>query len=63
MVSQVMPAKDIYHNAVKNALIIEEDWTEEGIANELIQLGALKNDIVLAFQPPDVRKYTEFATI
>lgn len=37
-------------------------WTEEGIANELLRKGVPKEDIVLAFHPPDVRKYTEFAT-
>jgi len=51
------------HIRLKNEKIyIEEDWTEEGIANELLREGVPKEDIVLAFQPPDVRKYTEFAT-
>lgn len=40
---------------------IEEDWTEEGIANELIRLGVPKQDIVLAFQDPKMRQHTEFA--
>ncbi|HEY9835346.1 MAG TPA: XisI protein [Vampirovibrionales bacterium] len=40
---------------------IEEDWTEEGIANELIRLGVPKQDIVLAFQEPKMRQHTEFA--
>ena len=51
------------HIRIKNEKIfIEEDWTEEGIATELMKLGVSSNDIVLAFQPPDVRKFTEFAT-
>jgi hypothetical protein len=51
------------HIRIKNQKIyIEEDWTEEGIATELMQLGVPTSDIVLAFQPPEVRKYTEFAT-
>lgn len=37
-------------------------WTEEGIANELMKLGISNLDIVLAFHPPEERKYTEFAT-
>ncbi len=40
---------------------IEEDWTEEGIANELVRLGVPKEDIVLAFHEPEMRQYTEFA--
>jgi XisI protein len=40
---------------------IEEDLTEEGIANELVRAGVPKNDIVLAFQAPEMRSYTEFA--
>jgi hypothetical protein len=40
---------------------IEEDWTEEGIANELLREGVSKEDIVLAFHDPETRKLTEFA--
>jgi len=40
---------------------IEEDMTEVGVANELIEAGVPKEDIVLAFQPPEMRQYTEFA--
>jgi hypothetical protein len=50
------------HIRIKNEKIyIEEDFTEEGIANELTSLGVPKSDIVLAFQPLDVRKFTDFA--
>ncbi|MEC4990509.1 MAG: XisI protein [Oscillatoria sp. PMC 1068.18] len=50
------------HIRIKNNKIyLEEDWTESGIATELVSEGVLKEDIVLAFHPPDVRKYTEFA--
>ena len=41
---------------------IEEDWTEEGIATELLKAGVPKSDIVLAFQPPEARPFTQFAT-
>ncbi len=40
---------------------IEEDWTEDGIAAELVRAGVLKEDIVLAFHEPEMRQYTEFA--
>jgi len=44
-----------------NKIWIEEDWTEEGIANALIEAGVPKSDIVLAFHPPEVRCDTNFA--
>lgn len=50
------------HARIKNGKIwIEEDWTEEGLANELVRAGVPKEDIVLAFQPPNRRHLTEFA--
>ena len=50
------------HIRIKNDKIwIEEDWTEEGIANELLREGVPKEDIVLAFHDPETRKYTDFA--
>jgi hypothetical protein len=50
------------HIRIKNEKIyIEEDGTEEGIATELLRLGIPSSEIVLAFQPPDARQFTEFA--
>jgi len=40
---------------------IEEDWTEEGIATDLVLSGVPKEDIVLAFHEPKMRQYTDFA--
>ena len=40
---------------------IQRDGTEVGIANELVEAGIPKQDIVLAFHAPYKRKYTEFA--
>ena len=40
---------------------IEEDWTEDGIANDLVRAGVPKEDIVLAFHEPKMRQYTDFA--
>ena len=40
---------------------IEEDWTENGIATDLLEAGVPKEDIVLAFHPPEMRPHTEFA--
>ncbi|MBE9186548.1 XisI protein [Microcoleus sp. LEGE 07076] len=44
-----------------NKIWIEEDWTEEGIANELLKEGVPQSDIVLAFHHPDDRPLTDFA--
>ncbi|MEM9213274.1 MAG: XisI protein [Cyanobacteria bacterium P01_F01_bin.150] len=50
------------HIRIKDEKIwVEEDWTEDGIATELMQRGIKSQDIVLAFHPPHVRQYTEFA--
>ena len=50
------------HVALKNDKIwIEEDMTEEGIATYFLEHGVPREDIVLGFQPPEMRPYTEFA--
>src|SRR5256885_8116806 len=40
---------------------VEEDWTEAGIATELLKAGVPKDDIVLAFHPPEMWPLSEFA--
>src|SRR6185503_3832210 len=40
---------------------IEEDWTEDGIATDLVREGVPKEDIVLAFHDAETRKHTDFA--
>ena len=40
---------------------IEEDWTEDGIATELVREGVPREDVVLAFHGPETRKDTDFA--
>jgi hypothetical protein len=40
---------------------IQHDGTERGIADELVEAGIPKEHIVLAFHPPQKRKYTTFA--
>lgn len=51
-----------FYLRLKNGKIwIEEDWTKEGIATELVAAGVPHQDIVLAFNPPEVRHLTEFA--
>ena len=52
------------HVRLKNEKFwIEEDWTEESFTEQLLAVGIPNNDIVLAFNPPDIRQYTEFAVV
>lgn len=45
-----------FYLRLKNGKIwVEEDWTKDGIAQELIDAGVPRSAIVLAFQPPFVR--------
>ena len=41
--------------------IIEYDGMETGITNDLLKGGIPKENIVLAFYPPEVRQETELA--
>jgi hypothetical protein len=53
----------VLHVALKNGKIwIEEDWTEKGIATYFLKQGVPREHIVLGFQPPIMRPYTEFAS-
>ncbi|NER38857.1 MAG: XisI protein [Oscillatoria sp. SIO1A7] len=40
---------------------IQRDGIEDGITDELVEAGVPKSDIVLGFQPPDVRPHTGYA--
>ncbi len=52
----------ITHLEIINGKIwVQEDWIEHGITAELVEAGVPKSDIVLGFQPPYVRPYTEYA--
>ncbi len=51
----------VYVRIVDGKFWIEEDWTEDGIANDLVDAGVSKEDIVLAFHEPKMRQYTDFA--
>ncbi|MGD1861418.1 MAG: XisI protein [Leptolyngbyaceae cyanobacterium] len=53
----------ILHLDIKAGKIwIQHDGTEIGIANQLVELGVPKQDIVLAFHEPEVRQFTDFGT-
>ena len=52
----------IVHIDIRDEKIwIQRDFTEEGVATELEELGVPKSDIILAFHPPSIRQFTEFA--
>jgi hypothetical protein len=51
----------LYVRIRNGKILIEEDWTEYGIATELLKAGVPTHDIVLGFQPPEMRTLTEFA--
>ncbi|MDY6781424.1 MAG: XisI protein [Cyanobacteriota bacterium] len=51
----------IYVEIKEGKIWIERDGTETGVANELVEAGVPKQDIVLAFKAPYKRKFTEFA--
>ncbi len=51
----------LHLDIIDGKIWIQQDGTEIGIANKLVDLGIPKQDIVLAFDPPNLRKYTDFA--
>ncbi len=40
---------------------IEHNGTEDPVATQLVEAGIPREKVVLAFKPPDVRQYTDFA--
>ena len=51
----------LHADIVDGKIWIQRDGTEQGLANQLVDLGVPKQDIILAFDPPNLRQYTEFA--
>ncbi|MBD2185681.1 XisI protein [Planktothrix sp. FACHB-1355] len=52
----------VIHIEIREGKIwIQRDGTEVGIANELIEAGVPKSDIVLGYRSPYMRKFTELA--
>jgi hypothetical protein len=50
------------HFDIKNGKIwIQEDWTEEGVIDELLNAGVPPEDIVPSFRSPEVRKHLGLA--
>jgi len=51
----------IHIEIINGKIVIQEDWTEHGLAKDLEAAGVPKSDIVLGFQPPEVRPLTGYA--
>ncbi len=51
----------VHIEIINGKIVIQEDWTEHGIARDLEAAGVPKSEIVLGFQPPEVRPLTGYA--
>ena len=52
----------VLHVAIHDGKIwVEEDWTEDGVAMYFLEHDVPNDHIVLGFQSPMMRPYTEFA--
>lgn len=53
----------VLHLDIKDGRIwLQQNSTEIRVGHELVEMGVAREDIVLGFQPPALRQYTEFAT-
>ena len=53
----------VLHLDIKAGKIwIQQNMTEIRVAQELVNRGIAKTDIVLGFQAPEMREYTDYAT-
>ena len=52
----------VFHLRIRDGKIwVEDDWTEYGVAGELVDAGIAKEEIVLGFHSAKKRPLTEFA--
>jgi hypothetical protein len=51
----------IHVDIIDGKVWIQRDGTEDGIVNELLAKGIPKERIVIGYQEPETRQYTEFA--
>ncbi len=51
----------IYLRLREGKVWVENDWTEAGVVDELIERSVPEEEIVLTFQPPELRQRTELA--
>lgn len=54
----------VLHLDIKDEKIwVEQNMTEMRVAQELVKRGVKREHIVLGFQAPDVRQYTEYSAV
>jgi hypothetical protein len=58
---QYLHATPIHLSLINDKVWIQYDDTEEGVANDLMEAGIPKEDIVLGFRHPKIRQHTGFA--
>ena len=51
----------IHLDIINGKVWIQYDGTNRPVADALLEAGVPREDIVLAFHPPEVRQYTDFA--
>lgn len=51
----------IHLDIIDGKVWIQYDGTNRPVADALLEAGVPREDIVLAFHPPEVRQYTDFA--
>ena len=51
----------IHLDIINDKVWIQDDRTNRPVADALLEAGVPHEDIVLAFHPPEVRPYTDFA--
>jgi hypothetical protein len=51
----------IHLDLIGNKVWVQYDGTNRPVVDALLEAGVPSEDIVLAFQPPEVRQFTEFA--
>jgi hypothetical protein len=51
----------VHLDIINGKIWIQRDGTEDGIAQDLLDAGVPKDQIVLGFKSPEIRKHTGFA--
>ena len=51
----------VHIDVIDGKVWIQRDGTETGVAQELVMAGIPRDQIVLAFRPIEVRRYTDYA--
>ena len=51
----------VHIDLIGDKVWVQHDGTRDGVANELVEAGIPKEDIVIGFRPPHIRPATGFA--